>query len=184
MENTYLNKVRVVVADYQNFSRVLLRRTLGQLGCRRVIDAKTVKEAWEEILLYPTDLLIIDWEERVSEGLELVDRVRNAKDSHDEFMPIIMLVGQSELPRIGVARDAGVNEFILKPISLGKLSKRIDAVINQPRRFIRTKDYFGPDRRRHERIFGGRNRRKKTPDLHSETPEKNPDLVTDNAIAS
>jgi hypothetical protein len=46
------------------------------------------------------------------------------------------------------ARDAGVTEFVAKPVTAKAVLERIHAVIYRPRPFVRTKDYFGPDRRR------------------------------------
>ena len=47
-----------------------------------------------------------------------------------------------------MARDAGVTEFLAKPISAKALYQRIVNVVVSPRPFIKTKSYFGPDRRR------------------------------------
>jgi DNA-binding response OmpR family regulator len=46
------------------------------------------------------------------------------------------------------ARDAGVNEFIAKPVSVKTLMQRLVAVIESPRPYVRTEAYFGPCRRR------------------------------------
>jgi hypothetical protein len=46
------------------------------------------------------------------------------------------------------ARDAGVTEFLVKPLSAKALYERILSVVLHPRPFVRTKNYFGPDRRR------------------------------------
>jgi len=46
------------------------------------------------------------------------------------------------------ARDAGITEFMAKPISAKALYQRILNVVANPRPFIKTKNYFGPDRRR------------------------------------
>jgi two-component system, chemotaxis family, chemotaxis protein CheY len=46
------------------------------------------------------------------------------------------------------ARDAGVTEFMAKPISANALYQRILNIVANPRPFIKTKTYFGPDRRR------------------------------------
>ncbi|MGY4503815.1 hypothetical protein ACVWYH_007772 [Bradyrhizobium sp. GM24.11] len=53
-----------------------------------------------------------------------------------------------EAPRHGRARCAGVTEFLAKPISAKGLYQRILNVVASPRPFIKTKTYFGPDRRR------------------------------------
>jgi DNA-binding response OmpR family regulator len=59
-----------------------------------------------------------------------------------------MLTGHSEKKRVIAARDAGVTEFLAKPISAKGLYQRILNVVANPRPFIKTKTYFGPDRRR------------------------------------
>ena len=50
--------------------------------------------------------------------------------------------------RVTLARDAGVTEFLAKPISAKGLYQRVLNVVANPRPFIKTKNYFGPDRRR------------------------------------
>ncbi|MGB1875916.1 MAG: response regulator, partial [Rhodospirillaceae bacterium] len=67
----------------------------------------------------------------------------------------IMLTGFSERGRIVSARDSGINEYLLKPVSPRSLYSLIRAIIEQPCRFVKTKAYFGPDRRRGSEIFYG-----------------------------
>jgi DNA-binding response OmpR family regulator len=59
-----------------------------------------------------------------------------------------MMTGHSEKSRVTEARDAGVTEFVVKPITAKAVFDRIQAVIMRPRPFVKTDDYFGPDRRR------------------------------------
>ena len=59
-----------------------------------------------------------------------------------------MMTGHSEKSRVYEARDAGVTEFVVKPITAKAIFDRIQAVIFRPRPFVKTADYFGPDRRR------------------------------------
>ena len=61
-----------------------------------------------------------------------------------------MLTGHSELARVQEARDSGIHEFLAKPISAKSLFTRIAAIIENPRPFINTDAYFGPDRRRQD----------------------------------
>jgi len=72
-----------------------------------------------------------------------------------------MLTGHSEKKRVIAARDAGVTEFLAKPISAKALYQRILNIVANPRPFIRTKNYFGPDRRRNANPnYAGPERRK------------------------
>jgi hypothetical protein len=62
-----------------------------------------------------------------------------------------------------VARDAGITEFLAKPISAKSLYDRILNVVLKPRPFVKTKTYFGPDRRRNVNPnYGGLERRRTT----------------------
>ncbi len=158
MWNSYLRSVRVLIVDDQDFIRSLLRHILGVLGCTNITDAANGVKAWEIICDAPPDLLIVDWEMEPMGGLELVKKIRFDSASPDRFMPVIMITAHSERPRIIEARDAGVNEFVMKPVSAKTLFSRLNAVIEHPRRFIRTGEYFGPDRRR-KRVFVDQERR-------------------------
>ena len=64
------------------------------------------------------------------------------------MVPIIMMTGYSAMPRVSEARDCGATEFLVKPFSANDMARRIAYVINKPRDFIETEDFFGPDRRR------------------------------------
>ena len=152
MWDSYLRNVRVLIVDDQDFIRSLLRHILGVLGCTHITDCIDGVSAWESIRENPPDLLIVDWEMAPMDGIELVKKVRADPASPDKFMPIIMITAHSERPRIIAARDCGVNEFVMKPVSARTLFSRLNAVIEHPRRFVRTKEYFGPDRRR-KRVF-------------------------------
>ena len=94
-------------------------------------------------------------------GLELTQMVRQPGANADPYVPIIMLTGHSEKNCVVAARDAGVTEFLAKPISAKGLYQRIVNVVANPRPFIKTKTYFGPDRRRNSNPnYVGTERRK------------------------
>ena len=55
----------------------------------------------------------------------------------------------------------GVGEFLAKPLSAKALYQRVLNVVANPRPFIKTKTYFGPDRRRNTTLsYNGPERRK------------------------
>ena len=81
-------------------------------------------------------------------GLAFTRLVRTGKDSPNPFVPIIMMTAYSEKHRVVEARDAGITEFIVKPLSAKTLMARVTAAIEHPRPFVRCSRYLGPDRRR------------------------------------
>jgi two-component system, chemotaxis family, chemotaxis protein CheY len=82
------------------------------------------------------------------DGLWLVRAIRASPHQATAMMPIIVLTAHSTELMVARARDAGATEFVTKPFSVKSLVSRLDEAIFRPRPFIRTADYFGPDRRR------------------------------------
>ena len=99
---------------------------------------------------WPADLAIVDFQMLPVDGVEFTRMVRNAPDSKNPYLPIIMMTGHSEKSRVVDARDAGVTEFVAKPLTAKAVLDRIQAVIYHPRPFVRSATYFGPDRRRRD----------------------------------
>ena len=97
---------------------------------------------------YAPDIVLTDWAMPIFDGLELAQMIRQPGANANPYVPIIMLTGHSEKKRVTAARDAGITEFMAKPISAKGLYQRILNVVANPRPFIQTKTYFGPDRRR------------------------------------
>ncbi len=82
------------------------------------------------------------------DGVDFVRLVRTANDTPNPYVPIIMLTGFTEMRRVTEARDAGINEFLAKPVSAKAIYQRLATIIDNPRPFVRSKTFFGPDRRR------------------------------------
>ncbi|MFP4386830.1 MAG: response regulator, partial [Alphaproteobacteria bacterium] len=96
-------------------------------------------------------------------GKELVSWIRNHEAPDVHFLPIIIVSGYTTEKLTHKTRDLGVNEILVKPISGKLLASRICSVIDQPRPFIKSVDYFGPDRRRQDIPLTGTDRRINSP---------------------
>jgi DNA-binding response OmpR family regulator len=55
-----------------------------------------------------------------------------------------MLTGHGERSRVVEAVKLGVNEFLLKPVSVKALQERVSAVLSQPREVVKSGTYYGP----------------------------------------
>lgn len=143
-----LTDFKVLLVEDNRHMRLIVKSILLTLGCNHVHEADNAAHAFKELQAIQFDLVIVDWMMEPLDGIDFTKLVRTAKDSPNPYVPIIMLSGYTEFRRISEARDAGVNEFLAKPISVNSLGKRIASLINHPRNFIRTKSYFGPCRRR------------------------------------
>lgn len=143
-----LDNVNVLILDDNRHMRSLVQSILHALGVKNIREASDGAEAFKELQHFHADVIIVDWHMEPIDGLEFVRLVRTAKDSPNPYVPIIMLSGYTEYRRVVEARDAGINEFLAKPISAKALYQRFAMIIDNPRPFVRTKTYFGPDRRR------------------------------------
>ncbi len=157
-----LKNLKCLIVDDNANMRSLLRTILTSLGMRskNIIEAYCVKNAMAALGNGDIDLVITDWKMEPVSGIEFVRQLRNEETSPNPFIPIILLTGYTEKEHVLAARDAGVNEFLAKPISPKELYSRILSIIENPRPFIRTPTYFGSDRRRQDLPFEGADRRK------------------------
>jgi two-component system chemotaxis response regulator CheY len=142
------NRLRFLVLDDNAHMRRILRTLLHGFGTREVYEAEDGAAGLEAFTHYSPDIVITDWAMPIFDGLELTQMIRQPNANANPYVPIIMLTGHSEKKRVIAARDAGVTEFLAKPISAKALYHRILNVVANPRPFIKTKTYFGPDRRR------------------------------------
>jgi two-component system chemotaxis response regulator CheY len=142
------SRLRFLIIDDNAHMRRILRTLLYGFGVRDVFEAEDGATGLEAFTQYVPDIVITDWAMPVFDGLELTQMIRQPGANANPFVAVIMLTGHSEKHRVEAARDAGVTEFLAKPLSAKALYQRIINVIANPRPFIKTKTYFGPDRRR------------------------------------
>jgi len=141
----YAGKVRVLVLDEFDYMRSLIASMLDQWHKPIApIPAENTEQAMETLERFDPAVVFTNL------NLEFIRQVRDPKSSPNPYVPIIMLTSRVELPVVLQARDAGVNEFLAKPVSVHALLTRLTTVLTKPRPFVREETYFGPDRRRRD----------------------------------
>ena len=143
-----LQSLKVLLIDDNQHMRAITSAVLQSAGVRQVREASDGAAALEILREQSVDLAIVDFNMFPLDGVEFTRLVRNSPDTANPYLPIIMMTGHSEKSRVFEARDAGVTEFVVKPITAKAILDRIQAVIFHPRPFVKTDGYFGPDRRR------------------------------------
>lgn len=158
------NRLRFLVIDDNPHMRRIIRTLLHGLGTRDVFEADDGATGLDAFTHNVPDIVLVDWAMPVFDGLELTRMIRETEGTANPYVPIIMITGHTEKDRVMLARDAGINEFLAKPISAKALYQRIASVVAHPRPFIKTRTYFGPDRRRNTNPnYAGPERRKNDP---------------------
>ena len=143
-----LQSLKVLLIDDNQHMRAITSAVLQSAGGREVREASDGAAALEILREQSVDLAIVDFNMFPLDGVEFTRLVRNSPDTANPYLPIIMMTGHSEKSRVFEARDAGVTEFVVKPITAKAILDRIQAVIFHPRPYVKTDGYFGPDRRR------------------------------------
>lgn len=142
------SRLSILVADDEQFILSLTRSLLNGFG---VADVRIVEDSnliLDHLASGDIDILMVDWDMEPMTGIELTRHLRLDPNSPNRYLPIIIMTGHTELPLVLEARDAGVTEFLAKPMTVRSLYQRLVSVIERPRPFVRSSDYFGPDRRR------------------------------------
>lgn len=142
-----LAQLRLLIVDDNKQMRTIIGTVLSAVGVGHLHFAEHGREALRVIEAFPIDVAYVDHEMPVMNGLDFLSAVR-AMESGDRFLPIIMVTGHSDRPRLEAARDRGVTEFLRKPVMARDILSRLEAVILRPRPFVISDSYFGPDRRR------------------------------------
>lgn len=137
----------LIVDDCTNMQQ-LLRALLLAFGFADVHTARCGESAIKVLDGLSPDFIICDYNMGPMNGIDFIRALRGDENSPNRFVPIIMLTGHTEMSTILAARQAGATEFLAKPVSPQSLYKRIEMVIERPRDFVETKNFFGPDRRR------------------------------------
>ncbi|MDO9474854.1 MAG: response regulator [Caulobacter sp.] len=142
-----LGELKVLLVDDNDHMRTIVGTILKGIGILNVREARDGSEALEALRTWPADLAIVDFRMEPMDGVDFTRLIRNAADSRNPFLPIIMMTGFADRPRVEEARDSGVTELIVKPVTARAIIDRLNAVVYRPRPFVRTADYFGPRRR-------------------------------------
>ena len=143
-----LAAIQILLIDDNPHMRTIATAVLKSAGIRKVIEASDGGQGLQMLRDHAIDLAIVDYNMFPLDGVEFTRLVRNSPDSANPYLPIIMMTCHSGKKRVYEARDAGVTEFLAKPITAKGVLDRIQSVIWRPRPFVKTEGYFGPDRRR------------------------------------
>lgn len=143
-----LSPFSFLVVDDSPSMRAIIATVLRSYGARRLFECDNGPAALNELAANPLDFLIIDYAMPGMDGVEVARHLRRTRESASNMAPIILMTAHTDRRRIEAARDAGVNEILMKPVSPKALVERIAFIIEHPRRYIRAPDYIGPDRRR------------------------------------
>ena len=118
----------LVVDDYPNM-RLMLKNMLRQIGFRDVYMAEDGSSALVQLGERGFRLIISDWNMAPMTGFQLLKEVR--ADEKLKETKFILVTAESKTENVIAAKQAGVNNYIVKPFNAETLKTKLKAVIGE-----------------------------------------------------
>ncbi len=155
-----ISGLSILVLERQSLMRNLMNQVFKEFRVSKLHLTADPLDAFELVCQTPIDLILCDWSYGI-DGIEFLKKVRTDRMSKDHFVPIIVVTANTEMEHVCIARDAGMTEYLAKPVSAQMIYARICATIDNTRPFVRNSTFFGPDRRRkRKKPYTGQERRR------------------------
>lgn len=115
----------LVVDDYKTMIRIITN-LLKQIGFKDIQDASDGSAALTKLRKDSFGLVVSDWNMEPMTGLELLREVRS--DDELKKMPFLMVTAESKTENVIAAKEAGVDNYIVKPFNAETLKGKIEAI--------------------------------------------------------
>jgi two-component system chemotaxis response regulator CheY len=146
--DTLLQGLNILLVDGNSYMRRITRMMLMNLGSKSVIEASDGIAALETIRTCDPDVMLLDWDMPVLNGMEVMRIVRSPGVFPRPNLPVIMLTSCAQKSSVVAALQAGAHEFLVKPTSAKALYDRLVSVVVKPRPMIQLGDSYVPQPRK------------------------------------
>jgi two-component system chemotaxis response regulator CheY len=121
------NNTRILIVEKNRTMLRLIRSLLNDFGYTNIDEANSGSAALECLRDNKNNLIISDWNIEPVSGLELLRQVR----AEEEFKQVhfIMIAAEAKIENVIAAKQAGVNNYIVKPFNAATLRAKVDAVM-------------------------------------------------------
>ncbi len=111
--------MRALIVDDSKTMRRIIRGVLDNIGATALEEAENGQDALSKVDAFKPDIILLDWNMPVMDGINFVRNYRGAGKS----TPIIMVTTEAEKARVIEAIQAGVNNYAVKPFTPDSLSQ-------------------------------------------------------------
>lgn len=147
-----MEDIAVLLVSEDKEKSSIVRYALTAMDINRVRVVYSYEDALSVLKHKTATMLLVEMSIPKSQmtALTFVQTLRKDLENfaHVQDAPIILLAGGASRHDVEVARDSGATEFVVYPFSVAYLRTVIKSVIHNPRKFIISEGFFGPDRRR------------------------------------
>jgi two-component system chemotaxis response regulator CheY len=164
-EKQKLSRIQVLVVISSRQASELIKYLFENIGFKSIHIAYTAVDAIALLKIVRVQIIVADAELELTGqtvaspneaekpvidllGIKFVQRLRYSASSPAAYTPILILIDSPNSKTILSARDAGVNEIVVKPIEARPFCERIINLVDNPRIHVTSDNYKGPCRRR------------------------------------
>ncbi len=140
------DRLSILLAEDNAYMRAALVAMLEAFGAQAIHQATDGETALALFHEERPDIVLLDWEMPAPDGLAVARQMRDRESSPDPFVPILMISAHAERARVLAARDAGVNDYLVKPVTPRVLYDKLLGLAVDQRPFVAAPGYFGPQR--------------------------------------
>jgi two-component system, chemotaxis family, chemotaxis protein CheY len=107
--------MRALIIDDSRVARAVIRGVLREMGIE-ASEAGDGREGLNALEILPAvDLILVDWNMPVMDGLEFITAVRAQREY--DGVKIVMVTTETESEQVSRAMNAGANEYVMKPFT-------------------------------------------------------------------
>lgn len=140
--------LNILIVDSNSYMRRVTRTMLMNLGAKKVIEAADGLAGLEAIRTCDPDVMLLDWDMPVLDGMEVMRIVRSPGVFPRPNLPIIMLTARGKRSQVVEALRAGAHEYLVKPTSAKALRDRLTSIVLKPRPMVKLGEFYVPEPRR------------------------------------
>lgn len=126
-----IKRLILVVEDNQDLRELIIRMLVFE--DYEILTAKDGETALDLITLHRFDLVLLDIMMPGMSGMEVLAKIRSAKDSQIKNMPVVMVTAKSLIDDIDAALSAGATSYIVKPFRAAALKTKIQNILDSSR---------------------------------------------------
>jgi len=117
--------MKILVVDDSRIMRSIVKNTMKTMYNMEdgFVEAENGEEAFQILKSTPVNLVLLDWNMPVLNGIDLVRKLR-AIDKY-KMLPIIMVTSEAAKYNVIEAVKAGVNDYLVKPVTEKNLYEKV-----------------------------------------------------------
>ncbi|MEK7801056.1 MAG: response regulator [Pseudomonadota bacterium] len=135
MEASLLSKyLKVLLIEDDAATRDILSFFLKELGVTDVTEFSNAVEALQYVKMNPhwRGVVICDWNMPKMSGAAFYREIKRMYPD----IPFIMVTGRNDEDSVHFAKDHGVYAYLLKPVALEELARKVSRVADEHSRFL------------------------------------------------